>query len=123
VVVDRHALSVASGARASSEDFDKANLNSKKNYGRVKDAYIKAADHINKQNGATINDPSYLHPHQIQAITWVVRQRLNDAEDGGKIRTGRKEKWGTYSGTHLPGASYLFREDVLRMVESYREPM
>lgn len=124
VVIDRHAYSVATGARVSEKDFGKAGLSGKNKYNMLKDAYIRAAAHINAQNGAKLGDAHYLHPHQIQAITWLVRQRKNDTEDGkiDSLRTSR-EQWGAYSGTHLPGSSHMFREEVLRLVESYKRSM
>jgi hypothetical protein len=139
VVVDRHAYSVATGARVSDEAFGNAGLSGKKKYGMVKDAYVRAAAHINAQNGAEIGDQHYLHPHQIQAITWLVRQRLNDESDIASKkpstknkamktltkRAAAKENWRDFSRTHLPGASYLFpiKEEVLRLVESYKRSM
>lgn len=139
VVVDRHAYSVATGARVSDDAFGKAGLSGKKKYGMLKDAYIRAAAHINDQNGAKLGDDHYLHPHQIQAITWLVRQRKNDESDIASKkpatknkamkaltrRAGAKENWRDFSRTHLPGASYLFpiKEEVLRLVESYKRSM
>ncbi len=124
VVVDRHAYSVATGARVNKEAFGKSGLQGKKKYNMVKDAYIRAAAHINDQNGAKLGDAHYLHPHQIQAITWLVRQRKNDAESG-IVDSGResKEQYRAYVDTHLPGSGHMFREEVLRLVESYKRSM
>ena len=123
VVVDRHAHSVASGARITDAAFSAAGLKSKKGYDKVKNTYIRAADHINQRSGAKVGDSHYLHPHQLQAVTWLVRQRLNSDEDSrggkdpkalaksGKARETAKSKWRNYSGTWHPGVSHLFKEE------------
>lgn len=124
VVVDRHAHSVASGARITDAAFSAAGLKSRKGYNRVKKAYIQATDHINNRSGAKPGDTHYVHPHQVQAVTWLVRQRLNNEED---IKAGKKDpkeivkaaksrakaqgKWKSYSGTWHPGVSHLFEEE------------
>jgi hypothetical protein len=123
VVVDRHAHSVASGARITDAAFGAAGLKSKKGYDKVKQAYIQATDHINSRSGAKVGDSHYIHPHQLQAVTWLVRQRLNSKEDSeggkdpkalaksGKARETAKAKWKNYSGTWHPGVSHLFKEE------------
>ncbi len=125
VVIDRHAHSVASGARITDAAFNAAGLKTKKKYNRVKQAYIQAADHVNQRNGVKLGDANYLHPHQLQAVTWLVRQRINNDEDvklgkkdpkdivkAAKARDKAKQKWKSYSGTWHPGASHLFvKED------------
>lgn len=123
VVIDRHAHSVASGARITDEAFGAAGLKGKKGYNKVKQAYIQAADHINARSGAKPGDPNHLQPHQLQAVTWLVRQRLNSEEDArggkdpkalvksGKARETARAKWKNYSGTWHPGVSRLFEED------------
>jgi hypothetical protein len=124
VVVDRHAYSVATGSRVSDDAFGKAGLGGKRKYDMVKDAYIRAAAHINDQNGAKRGDAHYLHPHQIQAITWLVRQRKNDAEDGVPDSNVRQRgHWGAYAGTWMPGSRQYFKEDILRLVENYKRSM
>jgi len=139
VVVDRHAYSVATGSRVSDDAFGKSGLKGKKKYAMVKDAYIRAAAHINAQNGAKLGDSHYLHPHQIQAITWLVRQRLNDEGDIASKkpstknkammditkRARAKENWRDFSRTRIPGVSHLFpiKEDILRLVESYKRSL
>lgn len=123
VVVDRHAHSVASNARITDTAFSAAGLKTKKGYGKVKQAYIQATDHINKRSGAKLGDAHYIHPHQVQAVTWLVRQRLNSEEDSkggkdpkalaksGKARETAKLKWQNYSGTWHPGVTRLFKEE------------
>lgn len=104
VVVDRHAHSVASGARITDAAFGKTNLKSKKGYKHVADAYHRAAEHLSKQHGMEI------HPHQVQATTWLVRQRLNHSEEHAAAGSGKtqkvaqnaKAKWHKYAGEHHP---------------------
>lgn len=99
VVVDRHAYSVASGSRISDAAYGKvtSKLKTKKGYGHAVDAYHKAAKQLSEQHGETI------HPHQVQATTWLVRQRLNGEEDravarGVKTHAGtKKQEWTSYA--------------------------
>lgn len=128
VVVDRHAHSVASGARITDAAFGMSGLKGKRRYGELKQAYVDAAHHINKKSGAQIGDAHYVHPHQVQATTWLVRQRLNNEEDvarasggnkktakalvkAGKSRETARAKWKTYAGTWHPGVSHLFENE------------
>ena len=123
VVIDRHAHSVASGARITDAAFGAAGLKSKKGYDKVKQAYIQAADHINSRSGAKPGDSHHIHPHQLQAVTWLVRQRLNsEAESkGGKdpkalARTGKarekaRKNYKDYMRTWHQGAADLFEEE------------
>jgi hypothetical protein len=63
-------------------------LAGKKRYGQLKQAYVDAAHHINTRSGAQIGDAHYVHPHQVQATTWLVRQRLNNEEDSAEAKSG-----------------------------------
>ena len=124
VAIDRHAHSVASGARITDAAFSVSGLKSKKRYDHLKSLYVQAADHINRRSGATYGSPEYVHPHQVQAVTWLVRQRLNNEEDlkgasaktmqklvkAGKSRETAKTKWKNYSGTWHPELTDKFRE-------------
>lgn len=101
VVVDRHALSVACGKRAKDIDYEMSGLSGKKRYKQVADEYHKAAQHISKHTGVKVE------AHQVQAATWLVRQRLNAGEDKkmasyGKIGNDAKTKWDEYAGEHHP---------------------
>lgn len=141
VVIDRHAHSVASGARITDAAFEAAGLKSKSGYGKVRQAYIDAAKHINDRSMAKIGDPNYIHPHQVQAVTWLVRQRLNNEEDirasnknandivkAAKSRAVSRQKWKSYAGTWHPGIERLFEEydngtritNILDLVKSYK---
>lgn len=75
VVVDRHALSVASGSRASVDSYAFSKLGTKGKYNKVAQTYVDAAKEISKIEGKKIS------PHQVQAVTWLVQQRLNQIED------------------------------------------
>lgn len=132
VCVDRHAMSVACGKRIPEHAFNTAGLKQKKKYDSVSHAYVKAAEHINKESGAKPGDHNHVEPHHVQATTWVVRQRLNDHEDsshraakaagekstqkkgsGGwdKIRGDKRSNWKNYSGTWHPSVSHLFEAE------------
>lgn len=107
VVVDRHAHSVASGARITDAAFGKAGLSSKKTYTKISQAYKDAADHLSKQHNQEIR------PEQVQATTWLVRQRLNANEENAasKNKSGsktakraeiHKANFEAYAGEHHP---------------------
>lgn len=100
VVVDRHAYSVAAGARIPDAAFGKVKLKSKRGYEHVANAYHKASKELSKQHGMEI------HPHQVQATTWLVRQRLNRDEDNqtahGKIAQKSAAAWNDYAKQHHP---------------------
>jgi hypothetical protein len=106
VVVDRHALSVACGARATDVAYTHSKLGTKGRYDHVSEAYRKAAKRISKQIG------THVSPHQVQAVTWIVRQRKNEAEDIATAKSASSgtaviarqaiEKWNEYAGEHHP---------------------
>lgn len=107
VVVDRHALSVAAGSRASDAAYSASKLGTKKRYNEVSQAYHKAAQHISKQEGRPIE------AHQVQAATWLTRQRLNQEHDRALSQTASSssasravsatKEWNKYAGEHHPG--------------------
>lgn len=110
-VIDRHASSVARGARIPDHAFDALNLSSKKTYDESKKAYVDASKQLSEQHGRTI------HPHQVQATTWLVQQRENGAQDRAlvgntdangqgkteKVAAAHLKKWQAYAGEHFPG--------------------
>ena len=123
VVVDRHAHSVASGSRITDAAFGSAGLSGKKKYGELKAAYTKAAEHINNRTGAQPGESHYVHPHQVQSVTWLVRQRLNDQEEARGAKTPKaqnelhktaikrdaaRKNWRNYAGTWHPGLAHMF---------------
>jgi hypothetical protein len=112
VVIDRHALSVATGKRMSTEDYGDFPKTQRHYYGHVVKAYQDAADQIGAKTGEK------LHGHQVQAATWLVRQRLNQegerasAGEGGagqNLNKGREKArgnaatgWEEFKKQHLP---------------------
>lgn len=95
VAIDRHAYSVAAGARITDQAFGSAGLKSPKKYTEMVGHYKKAADHINSVSGAKEGDANHIKPHQVQAVTWLTRQRLNNEEDSAAAKgTGKKGNWG-----------------------------
>lgn len=105
VVIDRHAMSVATGHRMSQKDLNEAPLSSKHYYNHVANAYRKAAQTISDQTG------QHWAPHHLQAATWLSQVRMNhdaDAERGniGKGRQKVKEKnentWREHHTKHYP---------------------
>lgn len=109
VVIDRHALSVATGHRLSEEDAEGFPSSIPHYYDHVAKTYARAARTISKAEGRTIA------PHQVQAATWLVRIRHNRAEDlaarggGGKGRAksqdNRLKQWQQFHPTILPGGA------------------
>lgn len=100
VAIDRHAHSVASGARITDAGFGVSKLKNPKRYETLRNAYIEAAKHLSQQHGTEI------HPHQVQATTWLVRQRLNnDEEKTGKTKkaaASEKKKWDDHAAKYFP---------------------
>jgi hypothetical protein len=99
VVLDRHAHSVASGSRITDAAFGQAGLKSKKKYADMSQAYVRAAHHLSEIHKTPI------HPHQVQAVTWLVRQRLNAQEDKGQVKNQSnkaKATWHKYANEHHP---------------------
>lgn len=91
VVIDRHALGVATGKRLSNEDYGSApvaaaskrkdgTIPRSAGYDHVVDAYHQAGKHISQQEG------EHVPGHAVQATTWLVRQRLN--QEGEKAAAG-----------------------------------
>lgn len=89
VVIDRHALSVAHGSALTSAQFGSAPLRAVKrrdgcahhpHYDYLTGLYHAAAAEIARRNGEPVA------AHQVQAVTWLVRQRLSqvsvDSENG-----------------------------------------
>lgn len=86
VVVDRHALSAAAGRRMTDNDLGRAPLGTRKFYEHVADQYRKAASEISLRDGTTV------HPHQLQAITWLQQQKRNAAQEASEAATDPKAK-------------------------------
>lgn len=107
VVVDRHAMSVAMGKRLTKQVSDKAPIGDKRYYEHVADQYRIAANELSAREGHQIS------PHQLQAITWLQQQQVNQAEDdasgaaGSPLAKGRRRseqnawsRWGEYARQH-----------------------
>ena len=114
--IDRHALSVVHGDALDSVDYESAPLSgfrrrdgsiSCQHYDSVVNLYRQAADLITHGVGTPVA------AHQVQAVTWLVRQRLNQqAEqqrgltrlDRGRqrARTNVEQAWTTFRAKHFP---------------------
>jgi hypothetical protein len=104
VVIDRHALSVAAGRRLNADDSKGFPSSNRHYYEHAADQYRTAA--------AVISDREKRHvpPHEVQAVTWLTRQRLNAAEDegspGGKgrqtVQRNQRQQWKDLAGEHTP---------------------
>lgn len=105
VVVDRHALSVASGHRMSDDDLAHAPMANRHYYEHAADQFRAAAAIASHREGR------FIPPHEMQATTWMVQQKRNQDEDrqdtfGGKGRMTRDrnawQRWNEYQQSH-PG--------------------
>lgn len=112
VVIDRHALSVATGKRMSTEDYGDFPKTQRHYYGHVVKAYQDAADQIGAKSGEK------LHGHQVQAATWLTQQRLNQESEkaaqgqdsnADRLNKGRQNArgnaatgWDDFKKQHLP---------------------
>ncbi len=98
VVVDRHAMSVATGKRMTTKDLEEAPLHSRHYYEHVADTFRQAATQLSQELGEKIA------PHQVQAVTWGVQQEQNQKDDeesgagGAKGRSTRtKNSWNNWA--------------------------
>jgi hypothetical protein len=91
VVIDRHALGVATGKRLSNDDYGSApvaaaskrkdgTIPRSAGYDHVVNAYHEAGKRISQKEG------EHIPGHAVQATTWLVRQRLN--QEGEKAAAG-----------------------------------
>lgn len=114
VVVDRHALSVATGRRMSDDDYGAFPKTQRHYYGHVVGAYHEAARRISEQTGIPHAG------HQVQAATWLTQQRLNQKGeeeraaadpsnnttrlDKGRHKSREKQEqaWSEFRQQHLP---------------------
>jgi hypothetical protein len=108
VVIDRHAMSVATGKRLTDADTDKMPVSQVQHYEHVSSAYRQAAHELSEQHGRKIS------PHQVQAATWLRQIRKNTEEDasgsrggGGKGRVqmgdNSRRRWVEHHHQHHPG--------------------
>jgi hypothetical protein len=103
VVVDRHALSVAAGRRLNADDVKGFPSQSRKHYEVVANHYRKAAAVISDREGREVP------PHEVQAVTWLTRQRMNaegDTSPGQKgrntVQRNQRQTWQDLSRQHTP---------------------
>lgn len=109
VVIDRHAAGVARGVRMTEDDYSIAGPStSVKKFSEYQRAFEEAARQISKKTGKTVS------PEQVQAATWLTRQRLNGAMQSkvGRTRSnlGKQDaaKIEAYAAQYLPEAqTYL----------------
>lgn len=130
VVIDRHALGVATGKRLSNEDYGSApvaaasrrkdgTIPRSAGYDHVVNAYHEAGKRISEQEG------EHIPGHAVQATTWLVRQRLNqEAEKGAtgndvrlnqgreRARSNAEQGWADFAQQHGiehagPGTGYV----------------
>lgn len=114
--IDRHALSVAHGDALDSVDYETAPLSgfrrrdgsiSCQHYDYVVNLYRQAAELI------TLDVSARVAAHQVQAVTWLVRQRLNQQaeqqrgltpldEGRRRARANVEQAWTTFRAKHLP---------------------
>jgi len=108
VVIDRHAMSVATGKRLSDEDMKSAPVGQEQHYEHVANAYREAAHHISTATGRQVS------PHQVQAATWLRQIRKNTEEDSsgtrggggkGRVQMGEnsRQRWVEHHHEHHPG--------------------
>jgi hypothetical protein len=113
-VIDRHALSVATGKRMSDEDYSKFPKSQRHYYGHVVSQYDEAAKRITESEG------EHVAAHQVQAVTWLARQRLNQAAEADEqdsnrqsLNKGRERgrerqerDWGEFRQKHYPDMTH-----------------
>lgn len=85
VVIDRHAAGVARGVRFTDEDYNiEGPSSSVKKFTAYSNAYRAAARQLSKEEGREVT------PEEVQATTWLTRQRLNGELDSQVGRTRKK---------------------------------
>jgi hypothetical protein len=134
VVVDRHALSVAAGRRITDVENDahqgfpgaQSGKHARHYYEHAANTYRNAAAAISEKEGKPVA------AHQVQAVTWLVRQRLNTAEDqantnantknlGNGRRTNEeniKGHWKDFAGEHAPELKEQGNSHVAKVVDA-----
>lgn len=127
VVMDRHALSVAAGHRITNDENEAhggfpgtGGKHARHYYEHAAGEYRKAAAAISENEGREVP------PHEVQATTWLVRQRLNSAMDSetalgkGRQTSERnvKQRWKDLAGEHTPE---LDNSHTARQVTAYGE--
>ena len=88
VVVDRHAVNVAGGGNLTDEEVGSAPIGKEPFYSYVADMYRNAARTISERDGEEIS------PSELQAITWLRQQELNEARTRAAAAAGEKKAKG-----------------------------
>jgi hypothetical protein len=104
VVIDRHALDVATGEAINDREGGKAPIDDTRFHEYVADQYRLAAKAISERQGHPVA------PHQVQAVTWLVRQAEAEAADRAAAESGQM----------TPQESRLFRGRVTRTRNAWR---
>lgn len=133
VVIDRHALSVAAGRRITDVENDAhsgfpgaSGKHARHYYEHAANTYRNAAAAISEREGKPIG------AHQVQAVTWLVRQRLNGDEDAANARAvarsagrGRRKSeenirghWKDFAGEHAPELKEQGNSHVARVIDA-----
>jgi hypothetical protein len=104
VVIDTHAVNVAAGGTIRGSEAEDAPINDQRLHEYVADQYRQAAKIISEREG------KLMKPHELQAITWLVQQRANQAVDAAELTPLQKgrltmtknwwKKWIAYAETH-----------------------
>lgn len=116
VVIDRHALSVAHGAMLTTAEYTAAPVSAaRRRHGLVQYPYYDRLVELYRDAAAEIScrrqEP--VAPHEVQAVTWLVRQRLTQAArterglsvlDKGRdtARANAEQSWDRFRTTHFP---------------------
>ena len=86
VVIDRHAASVARGITMSENDYGvDGPSSSMKKFEAYASAYRDAAEALSKKHGRTVT------PEEVQAVTWLVQQRINGGNDTRRASLGKRD--------------------------------
>jgi hypothetical protein len=120
VVMDRHALSVAAGRRLNADDAKGFPSGNRHYYEHAAEHYRTAAAVISDREGR------HVPPHEVQAVTWLTRQRLNASEDenspGGKgrqtVQRNQRQQWKDLAGEHTPQLKGDGNSHVARLIDS-----
>lgn len=127
VVIDRHALSVACGRALSVEEYGAApvkgskrkdGLITRRHYDHVVQLYRRAAAVI------SLRERRPVAAHQVQAVTWLVRQRLNQQAERDRGESGldkgratarvhAEKRWHDFRVDHLPHLEHCPRTGYL----------
>lgn len=105
VVIDRHAVDVAAGDQINDAVLDKAPIGDERGHEYVADQYRLAAKMLSQREGREIS------PHQVQAVTWLVRQAEAEAAERAAVRAGTLD----------PNQQRLYKGRITRGRNAWRE--